>query len=145
MKTKTTSLQPSEKALLAYSLLADKKAQDPVILDLRDLTLICDYFVICHGTSPMHIRGLADSLLEGFAKSGLHYLGMEGYRDSEWVLVDYGEVVVHIFSAEQREFYDLERLWGDAPRLPAERGAAEPDLLRQRGRRERPAARRPRS
>lgn len=123
MKIKKLVMGSNEKALLAHSLLADKKAQEPVILDLRGLTLISDFFVICHGTSPAHIRGLTDFLLEELEKRGLRRCGLEGYQDSEWVLADYGDVVVHIFSAEGRDFYSLERLWGDAPRLTNE-GAA---------------------
>ncbi len=120
MSDKKPPIGSGEKAFLVFSLLADEKAKEPVILDLQGLTLITDFFVICHGTSPAHIRGLADSLLEELDKKGVHHEGLEGYQDSEWVLMDYGDVVVHIFSAEQREFYDLERLWGDAPRRTQE-------------------------
>ncbi len=127
-KLLSAPLRPKRKALLAYSLLADKKALEPVILDLQGITLICDYFVICHGTSPTHIRGLADSLQEELEKKGVRRQGLEGYQDSQWVLVDYGDVIVHIFSEEQREFYGLERLWGDSPRLsPKRRRAAAPE------------------
>ena len=117
MKTKTTTLASKKKALLARSLLEDKKAEQPLLLDLRKLTLMCDFFVICHGTSPVNIRGLTDNLLEEFEKHRLKPEGMEGYENSEWVLVDFGDVVVHIFSEESREFYALEKLWGDAPQI----------------------------
>jgi len=110
-------VKADKKALLAAALLEDKKALAPVILDLRKLTLICDYFVLCHGTSATHIRGMADYLQEELRKKGLTLNGIEGYQEAEWVLIDLGEVIVHIFSETAREFYDLERLWGDAPHL----------------------------
>ena len=120
---KHKSVDPKDKALLAYHFLADKKAEAPLILDLRGLTMISDFFVICHGTSPTHTRGLADNLLEEMHKRGFRHTGLEGYREQEWILIDYGDVVVHVFSAEQREFYNLERLWGDAPQLSPEEHA----------------------
>jgi ribosome-associated protein len=112
-------VKADKKALLAAELLKDKKAQDAVIIDLKKLTLICDYFVLCHGTSDTHVRGMADHLLEEFRKKNLPAEGIEGYREADWVLIDLGEVIVHIFSEAAREFYDLERLWGDAPRQQA--------------------------
>jgi ribosome-associated protein len=104
-------------ALWAASLLQDKKAGDPAILDLKKLTTMCDFFVLCHGTSDTHVRGLADYLEEEFKKKHLLAGTVEGYREAEWVLIDLGDVIVHIFSEAAREFYDLERLWGDAPHL----------------------------
>lgn len=124
-KTENRLTDSGEKALFICSLLNDKKAQEPVILDLRGLTLICDFFVICHGTSPAHIRGLAESLIEELGKKGLRCDGLEGWQDSDWVLIDYGDVVVHILSEEQRDFYSLERLWGDAPRLTPKNANSE--------------------
>jgi ribosome-associated protein len=97
--------------------LDDGKALDPIILDLQKITLICDYFVICHGTSPTHIRGMVDHLLTELRKQGIRSAGLEGYQDAEWVLLDFGDVIVHVFSEESRKFYSLEKLWGDAPRL----------------------------
>ena len=85
------------------------------MLDLRELTLITDFFIICHGTSEVNTRGLADALLDEMAKRGIKNARTEGYTDAQWILVDFGDVIVHIFSEEQREFYSLERLWGDAP------------------------------
>jgi ribosome-associated protein len=108
-----------EKALRAQSALADARALDPVLLDMRPLTLITDYFLICHGTSNVHIRGLADAVLDALKEAKVGPYGIEGYDDARWILVDYGDVIVHIFAEEEREFYDLERLWSDAARLPA--------------------------
>jgi ribosome-associated protein len=116
VKTKL-ALDAETKALKAASLLADKKGIDPLVLDLRKITLICDYFVICSGTSQAHMRGLVDYLVEEFEKVGIKSSGVEGYKDAEWVLLDYGDVIIHVLSGERRDFYALEKLWGDAPRL----------------------------
>jgi len=97
----------------------DKKALDPVVLDLRPITLVADFFVIGSGRSDVHRRAIADGLIEAFASRGLRPVGVEGYSDTRWILVDFGDVVAHIFAPEEREFYDLERLWGDAPRRDA--------------------------
>lgn len=89
----------------------EKKAESLDIIDLRDRTLIADYFVICSGTSNTHIKALADALLIDGKIEGLVKDRVEGYSEAKWVLVDYGDVVVHIFAPEEREFYDIESLW----------------------------------
>lgn len=89
-----------------------------MLLDLRGITLIADYFLLCHGTSSVHMKTLADTVVERLAKRGIKPIGKEGYQQSGWTLLDYGDLIVHIFSQEHREFYSLERLWGDAPRQP---------------------------
>ena len=106
-----------QKALLAAAALADKKAQRPVILDLRKLTLIADYFVICHATSEVHAHALAEALGEQLEAHGLPRGSAQGLGNSRWILFDLGDVIVHIFTEFERGFYDLERLWGDAPRV----------------------------
>ena len=103
-----------EKARRAQSALVDGRAADPVLLDMRAVTLITDYFLICHGTSNVHIRGLADAVIDALKAEKLHPYGTEGYREGHWILIDYGDLIVHIFAQEEREFYDLERLWSDA-------------------------------
>ena len=119
-------LSAEEKLKLAAEALNDLRAVDPVALDMRELTVITDYFLICHGTSNVHIRALADRVLERFEEQRVRPK-TEGYREAEWVLLDYGDLVVHIFAEEPREFYSLERLWSDAPRTelspPDERSA----------------------
>jgi len=92
---------------------------DPVLLDMRSLTVITDYFLICHGTSNVHIRGLAEAVLDALKKDNISPYGVEGHDDARWVLIDYGDLIVHIFAEEEREFYALERLWSDAAQLPA--------------------------
>ncbi len=112
----TNSMTTEEKVAVAEEALLDHRAVAPVVLDMRELTVITDYFVICHGTSGVHIRGLADAVAEELEKHGVRALGVEGHREGSWVLLDYGDIVVHVFAAEEREFYNLERLWSDAPR-----------------------------
>lgn len=112
----TNSMTTEEKVAIAEEALLDHRAVEPVVLDMRKLTVITDYFVICQGTSSVHIRGLADSVAEELEKHGVRASGVEGYREGSWVLLDYGDIVVHVFAAEEREFYNLERLWSDAPR-----------------------------
>ena len=119
-KRKTTAsrqLAARGKALRAQTALADKRALDPVVLDMREITLITDYFIICHGTSNVHIRALGDAVVEALKEDGVRPHGVEGRDEGRWVLLDYGDFIVHIFAEEGREFYALERLWGDAPRV----------------------------
>jgi ribosome-associated protein len=98
--------------------LAAKKAQEMVILDLRGLTIIADAFVIVTGTSAPHLHALVDAVHAVAKTHGIRNMRAEGTEDSGWVLIDLHDVVVHLFNAEQREFYKLERLWADAERLP---------------------------
>lgn len=103
----------------------EKKAQEVVVLDLQNVkNAVADYFVICTGTSDTHIAAIADSVLEEVRKTmnteGTH---SEGMTNREWILIDYLDVVVHIFNRDKRAFYDLESLWGDAVRIEA------PDVL----------------
>jgi ribosome-associated protein len=94
--------------------LADRKAVDAVVLDLRDLTAATDYFVIASGTSDAHVRGMADHLVTALAPQGVRPHHIEGLPQGRWVLLDYVDFVVHVFHPELRDFYQLERLWGDA-------------------------------
>lgn len=93
----------------------DKKAADIKVLDLHEVSVVTDYFVICTGTSSTQTKAIADNIEEKLEKEqNLRLLRREGYSQGSWVLLDYGSVVVHIFKPEEREFYNLERLWGDA-------------------------------
>lgn len=120
--------------------LHDRKALDLVVIDLRGISDTADYFVLCSGTSEPHIRSLTDDLVEQLRGQGQRPWHVEGRQSLRWVLVDFVDVVVHIFGREAREFYALERLWGDAPatRLPdgweEERPAAEDALVTEEGR-----------
>lgn len=95
----------------------ENKAEDVVVLDLRDRSGICDYFIICTGTSERQMRTIADYIDEHAAKTNQPRFNLSGYDQAQWVLADYVDVVIHIFSRDSRHYYDLELLWGDAPRL----------------------------
>jgi ribosome-associated protein len=107
-------------------------------MDVRGLTSFADYFLICHATSSVHLKTLVDSLVEGIEYSGAKPSGLEGTPESGWVLMDCGDLILHIFSEREREYYDLERLWGDAPRTElaeATPRAHKPALAPSSGRR----------
>ncbi len=110
-------LTSKEKALKIAQLLDSKKAIDIKILELKDLTIISDYFVICSGESTTQVKALSEYLEEMMEKEGIKPFGIEGFSYAHWILMDYGDVIVHIFLDEQRHYYDLERLWLDAPRI----------------------------
>jgi len=116
-RAKPQQVAPEKKALIAWEALLDTRAVDPVLLDMREITLITDYFIICNGTSNTHIRALGDAVDEAMKEAAIRPNGVEGRGDARWVLLDYGDVIVHIFAEEEREFYGLERLWSDAPRI----------------------------
>jgi len=106
-----------EKAFLCAQALMDRKAIGLVILEVKDLSSFTDYFLICSGNSDRQVQAIATHAEEKLGKEGLHPLGIEGKRDGRWVLLDYGDVVIHVFYHPVREFYDLERLWSEAPQL----------------------------
>lgn len=95
--------------------LQSKKAEDLISIDLQGIADFTDYFVICTGTSDTQVRALADAVLEGMKAEGHRPWHVEGYESRKWILVDFVDVVVHVFQPEARAFYGLERLWGDAP------------------------------
>jgi ribosome-associated protein len=103
-----------EIAQLAATAAEEKKAQRVTILDIRGLSGFADYFVICHGNSQTQVQAIVNSIKEKALESNVLLKGVEGFQDARWVLIDLGDVVVHVFHKDEREFYDLERLWGDA-------------------------------
>ncbi|HYA86600.1 MAG TPA: ribosome silencing factor [Nitrospirota bacterium] len=111
-------LNSLEVAQLSAEAADNKKAFDILILDLRSLTYITDYFIICSGGNSSQVGAIADGITQTLAKAGVHPSHIEGEREASWVLMDYGDIVVHIFSQETRSYYSLEKLWGDAPRVP---------------------------
>lgn len=114
----SVSKQMAQKAMSAA---VEAKAKDVVALDLRQVSLVADYFVLASGTSTIHTQAIARRLIEAMDQAGYRLLRREGYQESLWILLDYGDVVVHVFREEERHFYDLERLWGDAQTItPAE-------------------------
>lgn len=102
------------KARKIVDLLLAKKAQNILLMDLRKITNIADYFVICHGESDIHVKALAEAVVEGMEKTGEKVWHQEGMSYLHWVLLDYVDIVVHIFQKPERDFYGLERLWADA-------------------------------
>ena len=99
------------------AVLDDKKADDIVILDLRECNTITDYFIICSGTSTRHVDALSEELVVGMKKHGVKPVHVEGRGEGTWVLADYGDVIVHMFYHETRDFYQLDKLWDHAPKV----------------------------
>jgi len=112
----------AEKVLLGVEQAAraaqQKKAADLVLLDLQKVASFTDYFLLCTGTSARQVQAISDSVEEQLGRDGLRPAHVEGYREGEWVLLDYLDFVVHVFSPRSRAYYDLERLWRRAARLP---------------------------
>ncbi len=113
-------METSDIARLAVGAGLDKKALDPSVLDLRGLSSVAEYFVIMTGTSDKHVQAVAENVMDAFKTLGYQILGEEGLKEGKWVLLDYGEVIVHVFLQPVREYYDIERLWIDAPMLEVE-------------------------
>lgn len=111
------SLSAREKALLLAGLAVDFKALDLVVLDVTGLSSFADFFVICSGKSSRQVQGIADNIQESLREQGIRPLGIEGHREGQWVLMDYGDVIVHVFYEPVRLLYDLESLWSEARRV----------------------------
>jgi ribosome-associated protein len=109
-----SDLAPLDLARRAVELAEDKKAADIVLLDLGELTTVADAFVICSGGSERQIRAIADGVLEGLREEGVRPIGREGTPESHWVLLDFGSVIVHVFTPPERDYYQLERHWAGA-------------------------------
>jgi ribosome-associated protein len=95
----------------------DRKARNPVLLDVHHLTSLADAFLICHGTSNRQVSAIAEHIQRDLKKQGIKALSVDGLKDGHWVLMDYGHVVIHVFFESTRRFYDLEGLWSDARRI----------------------------
>jgi len=115
-KNAGSAAEAAELARLCARLADDKKAQDVVVLDLREFTYVTDFFVIATATNPRQMQAIAAAIEETLRLQGARPLGAEG-AGGRWLLMDYGDVVVHLFEPDWRRLYDLELLWGDAPRL----------------------------
>ncbi len=114
-----------EVAVTAARAASSKKARDIVILDVRDLIVITDYFVICSGTSDRQVRTIADEIERAVRERGFRPIRREGEREGRWILLDFVDFVAHVFLEDDRSYYDLERLWSDAPTLAWEERAAQ--------------------
>ncbi len=109
------SLAPKALARACCKLALDKKAEDVIIMDLRKMPAPTDYFVICSATTDKQVKAIVDNIVEGTEGRGHRPWHIEGYSALKWVLIDYVDVVVHVFQDDVRKFYSLETLWGDAP------------------------------
>lgn len=108
------ALTPTQLLNLTVDAAEDKKAMDIVALDLQGISLLADYFVICHGNSDTQVQAIAQEVRKRAHDAGVSIRGTEGLNSGRWVLLDLGDVVVHIFHREEREYYNLEKLWSDA-------------------------------
>ena len=109
-----------EKCRVIQAAADEKKARDIVQMDMVGLMSTNDYFIICSANTATQVRAIADNIEEKMEEEGVSFLHKEGYREGEWVLLDYGDTVAHIFQQDAREYYALERLWGDAALTPYE-------------------------
>ncbi|MBY0123862.1 ribosome silencing factor [Bacillus sp. S/N-304-OC-R1] len=107
----------NEKELLSTAVKAadDKRAEDIILLNMKGISMIADYFLICHGNSDKQVQAIAREMKEKAEEKGYSIKRIEGFDEARWVLVDLGDVVAHIFHRDERSYYNLERLWGDAP------------------------------
>ncbi len=101
----------------AVKAVREKKGKKIEVLELKGLTSLTDYFLICSGTSDRQVRAIADFIEESFKKKEINPLGIEGYENGYWILIDYGDIVIHVFQEQIRLYYDIEGLWSDAKRL----------------------------
>ncbi|MEF9990773.1 MAG: ribosome silencing factor [Romboutsia sp.] len=100
-----------------YDAIDDKLGQDISIINVGEVTSLCDYFVIATASSQRQVKAIADNVEDELTKLGVEPRGKEGYDSQVWILLDYGDIIVHIFNEENRGFYNLEKLWADAPRV----------------------------
>ncbi|HPQ60734.1 MAG TPA: ribosome silencing factor [Syntrophales bacterium] len=119
------TLKAGDLVLLCANAALERKAGNLLILKVRELTSFTDYFIICSGTSDRQVRSIAEHIEERLKKEGILPIGVEGRQGGNWILMDYGEVILHIFFETTREFYEIERLWAEAPVL------AVPDSVRK--------------
>ena len=113
--------EAKQTAKLALEALEDKKAMDVRILDITHVSTLADYFMIASGSNRNQVQAMADNVEEVLGKAGVHPKQIEGYQTANWILMDYGDVVIHIFDEENRLFYDLERIWRDGKVVEKER------------------------
>ena len=110
----------TEMANKAVEILKDKKAKDIRLLDIHEISTLSDYFIITTGTSTTQVQAMADELDDKMEKAGYKLFHREGFRGGRWILMDFNHVVIHLFHAEERDFYNLERIWVDAKEIPVE-------------------------
>jgi ribosome-associated protein len=120
-RTETQQVTPAseldERILTALHAVAEKKAIDVVVLDLRDVATFTDFFVITTGANERQVQAISDEVYENLKRSGSPSARVEGYKTAEWILLDFGDFIVHVFEQKARQFYDLERLWRESKRV----------------------------
>jgi ribosome-associated protein len=124
-------LSTKKTVLLCVNAALEKKARNIVILNVKKLSSIADYFIICSGGSDRQVQSIASAIEENLKKEKKPPLGIEGDRIGKWILMDYGDVVIHVFYEPVRDFYDLERLWADVPRMEVAEDLTEITSLRK--------------
>jgi len=120
IKATKSELEPAEldeRIWMALASAAEKKAIDTVVLDLREIASFTDYFIIASGANERQVQAISDEVVETLKKSGSPVVRVEGYKTAEWILLDYGDFVMHILGDKARKFYDLERLWRESKRV----------------------------
>ena len=117
-------MNPSKEMVkLAVKALEDKKGEDIKIIDIQNVSVLADYFIIAGGANPNQVQAMADNVEEELFKAGFEARQVEGYNTANWILMDYNDIIVHIFSREDRLFYDLERIWRDGKVIENKKGA----------------------
>lgn len=111
--------QSREMARIACEALADKKGENIQVIDISNVSVLADYFIIANGTNDSQVRALVDSVEDKLEKAGYHIKQREGYGLGSWVLLDFADIIVHVFDKENRLFYDLERIWSDGKKIEA--------------------------
>ena len=114
-------MEAKEMAKLAIESLEDKKAEDIKVIDISDISTIADYFIIASGKNRSQIQAMCDNVEETMGRAGVSMKQTEGYKNANWVLMYYGDIIVHIFDMENRLFYDLERIWRDGKEIEADK------------------------
>lgn len=109
-----------EMAKCAYAALADKKGEDIRIIDISKISVLADYFLIASGSNRNQVQAMADNVQEELFKAGIEVKQVEGYQTGNWILMDYGDIIIHVFSSEDRLFYDLEKIWRDGANISIE-------------------------
>lgn len=115
--TRKKELDSRKRALLCVNASLEKKAKDLIVLGVKEISTFTDYFIICSGTSDRQVRAIASAIQENLKAAAILPLGVEGESAGRWILLDYDDVIIHIFLDSVRSFYDLERLWSEAPRM----------------------------
>jgi ribosome-associated protein len=113
-------LDSKQMVKLAYEALDEKKGEDIQIIEIKDISIIADYFIIANGSNASQVSALVDSVTDKLGRNGVEPKRIEGVRSASWILLDYGDVVVHVFSKEDRLFYNLERIWRDGKNISKE-------------------------